>query len=92
MISKVTEDTITSILRDELERLGVEAELIPVIDTPAGIRKPDLLCRNAGAYPVEAKFTERDLIMATAKVQNDYLKHHNFISWRTALWLNLYMQ
>mgnify|MGYP001088128003 CR=1 FL=1 len=79
MISKATEDTITSLFRDELERLGVEAELIPSITTPVGIRKPDLLCRNGGTYPVEAKFTERDLLMAIAKVQNDYLKYHRVL-------------
>ena len=79
MISKPTEDTITAILRDELEELGVKAELIPSIATPAGPRKPDLLCRNAGTYPVEAKFSERDFIIAIAKVQNDYLKHHKVL-------------
>lgn len=79
MISGATEDTITSILRDELEALGVNTKLIPSIDTPAGPRKPDLLCSNGGIYPIEAKFKEKDLITAIAKVQNDYLKHHKVI-------------
>lgn len=79
MISKATEDTVTSLLREELEELGLTAELVPVIDTPVGIRKPDLLCRNAGVYPVEAKFSERNLIVAIAKVQNDYLNHHKVL-------------
>jgi hypothetical protein len=79
MISRATEDTVTSLLKDELQKLGVTAEFTPVIDTPVGVRKPDLLCRNAGVYPIEAKFSERDLIMAIAKVQNDYLKHHKVL-------------
>jgi len=79
MISKATEDTITSLLGEKLEKLGVITQLTPTIDTPVGVRKPDLLCRNAGVYPIEAKFTERDLIMAIAKIQNDYLKHHKVL-------------
>ncbi|MEM2979763.1 MAG: N-6 DNA methylase [Thermoproteota archaeon] len=79
MIPKATENTISSLLRDELQRLGVRVELFPRITTPAGSREPDLLCVNAGTYPVEAKFTERDLVQAIAKVQNDYLKHHRVL-------------
>jgi hypothetical protein len=76
MAWKRTEDGISSILKEELQKLGVVADLTPSWTTPIGLRKPDLLCRNAGVYPVEAKFTERDLITAIAKVQNDYLKYH----------------
>lgn len=79
MIPKATEDTITSLLKEELEKLGVKTELFPVIGTPAGIRKPDSLCANGGMYPIEAKFCEKDLIAAIAKVQNDYLKHHKVL-------------
>ncbi|GAI07892.1 unnamed protein product, partial [marine sediment metagenome] len=79
MIYAATEDTITSILRDELEYLGIDTQLIPSIITPVGLRKPDLLCCNGGVYPIEAKFKEKDLIKAIAKVQNDYLKHHKVI-------------
>jgi hypothetical protein len=79
MIPKATENTISSLLRDELQRLGVKVELLPRITTPVGSREPDLLCLNAGSYPVEAKFSERDLINAVAKVQNDYLKHYRIL-------------
>jgi len=79
MISKPTEDTITAILKEELEKIGVNVELLPVINTPSGIRKPDLLCRDGGIYPIEAKFKERDLIFAISKIQNDYLKHHKVL-------------
>ncbi|MEM2099958.1 MAG: N-6 DNA methylase [Thermoproteota archaeon] len=79
MIPRATEDTVSSLLRDELQRLGVKVELFPQITTPAGLRKPDLFCINAGSYPVEAKFTERDLVQAVAKVQNDYLKHYRVL-------------
>ncbi len=79
MIPRATENTVSSLLRDELQRLGVMVELFPRITTPAGSREPDLLCVNAGTYPVEAKFTERDLVQAIAKVQNDYLKHYRVL-------------
>jgi len=79
MAWKRTEDGISSLLKEELQNLGVIADLTPSWTTPIGLRKPDLLCRNAGVYPVEAKFTERDLIVAIAKVQNDYLKYHKVL-------------
>ncbi|MGC8832239.1 MAG: Eco57I restriction-modification methylase domain-containing protein [Thermoproteota archaeon] len=79
MIPRATENTVSSLLRDGLQELGVRVELFPRITTPAGSREPDLLCVNAGTYPVEAKFTERDLVQAIAKVQNDYLKHHRVL-------------
>ena len=53
------EDTISSILKEELEKLGVVADLIPSWTTPVGVRRPDLLCRNAGVYPIEAKLSEK---------------------------------
>ncbi|GEM_PF-3826785 len=79
MIPRATENTVSSLLRDGLQSFGVRVELFPRINTPAGSRKPDLFCVNAGHYPVEAKFTERDLVQAVAKVQNDYLKHHRVL-------------
>jgi hypothetical protein len=80
MIPKATEDTITSLLQAELCNLGVRAELLPAVTTPVGVRKPDILCANGGIYPLEAKFTERDLLSAIAKVQNDYLKHSRLLN------------
>jgi len=74
LIPKPTEDTITNLLVKELEKCGVKTETFPTISTPSGIRKPDIWCVNAGAYPIEAKFREKDLINAIAKVQNDYIK------------------
>jgi type I restriction-modification system DNA methylase subunit len=79
MIPKATEDTITMLLKEELEKLGVKAEPFSSIVTPAGTRKPDLVCANGGMYLIEAKFSERDLIVAIAKVQNDYLKHYKVL-------------
>jgi uncharacterized protein YeeX (DUF496 family) len=79
MIPKPTEDTITNLLVKELERYGVKAETFPTLSTPSGIRKPDVWCVNAGAYPVEAKFRERDLINAIAKVQNDYIRWYDVL-------------
>jgi len=73
MIPKPTEDTVTNLLAKELEKNGVKTETFPTISTPSGIRKPDIWCVNAGAYPIEAKFREGDLINAIAKVQNEYL-------------------
>ena len=79
MIPKPTEDTVTNLLAEELENCGVRVEVFPVISTPGGVRKPDIWCVNAGAYPVEAKFRERDLTNAIAKVQNDYLKWYDVL-------------
>jgi type I restriction-modification system DNA methylase subunit len=79
MAWKRVEDGISALLKEELQKLGVVADLTPSLTTPAGLRKPDLLCRNGGVYPVEAKFIERDLIVAIAKVQNDYLKYHKIL-------------
>ena len=73
LIPKATEDSITTLLKDALVHRNIKAELFPVVNTPVGIRKPDILCTNGGVYPLEAKFTERDLITAIAKVQYDYL-------------------
>ena len=79
MIPKLTEDTITNLLANELENHGVKVQVFPIISTPDGIRKPDIWCVNSGAYPVEAKFRERDLMNAIAKIQNDYLKWYDLI-------------
>ena len=79
MIPKPTEDTITNLLAKELERCGVKAETFPTIHTPSGVRKPDIWCKNAGAYPVEAKFSERDLFNAVAKIQNDYIRWYDVL-------------
>ena len=79
MIPKPTEDTITGLLAKELEKHKVKVEIFPTISTPSGVRKPDLWCINAGAYPIEAKFRERDLVNAIAKIQNDYLKWYDVL-------------
>jgi tRNA1(Val) A37 N6-methylase TrmN6 len=74
MIPKPTEDTVTNLLVKELEKYGVKAESFPSISTPSGVRKPDIWCSNGGAYTVEAKFKESDLIDAVAKIQNEYIR------------------
>lgn len=79
MIPKPTEDTVTNLLTNELEKYRVKTETFPTISTPGGIRKPDVWCVNSGAYPIEAKFKEGDLISAIAKVQNDYLKWYEVL-------------
>ena len=79
MIPKATEDTVTGILAGMLEEKGVQVEIYPVISTPRGVRKPDIVCRNSGVYFVEAKFRESDLINAISKVQNDYLNFYDVL-------------
>lgn len=74
MIPKPTEDTITNLLAKELERHGVKTQTFPSIQTPNGVRKPDIWCANGGVYPIESKFAERDLFNAVSKIQNDYLR------------------
>ncbi|MFH7835871.1 MAG: N-6 DNA methylase [Candidatus Aenigmatarchaeota archaeon] len=80
MIPKATENTITSLLKEELEKFGVKAEAFISISTPIGRREADLLCKNAGIYILEAKFTEDTLLNAIAKIQNDYLKFYEFLN------------
>jgi hypothetical protein len=79
VVPKATEDTITSLLGEELRKRGVKAEPFRRLSTPVGDRIPDLLCENAGNYLIEAKFSESDLIQAIAKIQNDYIKHHKVL-------------
>jgi len=79
MIPKPTEDTVTNLLVKELEKYGVKAEAFPSISTPSGVRKPDIWCSNGGAYTVEAKFKESDLINAVAKIQNDYIRWYDVL-------------
>jgi type I restriction-modification system DNA methylase subunit len=80
MIPKVTEDTISVMLRDELEKRNVSAQVFIEIRTPAGYRKPDVYCQNGGIYVIEAKFKERDLWKAVAKIQNDYIRYSRFLN------------
>lgn len=79
MIPRSTENTITSILAVELQGLGVDAAPFSIVDTPEGRREVDILCHHEGYYALEAKFTEKDLIKAITKIQNDYLKHHHVL-------------
>lgn len=79
MIPKATENTVTGILREELESRNVKTIQFPTLQTPVGRREPDLLCENGGRYLVEAKFSEQQLVDAIAKVQNDYLKHYKLL-------------
>jgi len=80
MIPKITEDTISVMLRDELEKRNVSAHVFTEIKTPAGYRKPDIYCQNGGIYVIEAKFKERDLWKAVAKIQNDYIRYSRFLN------------
>ncbi|MBC7333771.1 MAG: N-6 DNA methylase [Actinobacteria bacterium] len=80
VIHRATENTITSCLKEELEKRGIKAEPFASITTPVGRREVDLLCSNGGYYVIEAKFTERELIRAIAKIQNDYLKFHKLLN------------
>lgn len=75
-IPKPTENTVTTFLRDELQKEGVHATAFETLLTPEGRREVDLVCRNGGLYACEAKFTERDLLQAVSKIQNDYFKYH----------------
>ncbi|MGD2248682.1 MAG: N-6 DNA methylase [Candidatus Methanofastidiosia archaeon] len=75
-ISKATENSVTSFLKEELKSHGVKALPFASLDTPAGRREVDLLCENSGIYTIEAKFMEKDFVEAISKIQNDYFKYH----------------
>jgi hypothetical protein len=66
-------------LSKELEKHGVKTQTFPSIQTPSGVRKPDIWCTNGGVYPIESKFTERDLFNAVSKIQNDYLRWYDVL-------------
>ena len=66
-------------LARELEKYGVKTQTFPSIQTPNGVRKPDIWCTNGGVYPIESKFTERDLFNAVSKIQNDYLRWYDVL-------------
>jgi hypothetical protein len=75
VLPKVNEDTITSILNEELKHATIKSMTFPSLSTPVGTRKPDIYCQDGGNYVIEAKFTEKELTSAIGKIQNDYLKH-----------------
>jgi len=66
-------------LAKELEKHGVKTQTFPSIQTPSGVRKPDIWCANGGVYPIESKFTEKDLFNAVSKIQNDYLRWYDVL-------------
>ena len=76
-IPKVTEDTVTHFIAEELKKRGIKVEVSPSIKTPRGTRKPDIWCLNGGVYVIEAKARERDLIDAVSKIYEDYIKFHD---------------
>lgn len=82
LIPKPTEDTITTLLKEELEKRGCVAEPFKPVNTPKGLRKPDLVCRSGGCYCAEAKFREEDFVKAIAKVYDEYIKHHRVLGLR----------
>jgi hypothetical protein len=68
-MSSPTEDTITTILANELEKRGIKVQTFPKIELPGiGLRKPDIWCHNGGDYAVEAKFHKDKLYEAISKV------------------------
>jgi len=79
LIPKPTEDTITSIISEELQARGIKVQPFAEIQTPSGLRKPDLICKNGGIYVLEAKFSETGLLEAIAKIENDYIKHYEVL-------------
>ncbi len=74
-MAKPSEDTLTTIFKEILVKNGIDAEAFMVWDTPVGMRKPDILCRNDKFYPLEAKIKEEDIIKDIIKIQNDYFKY-----------------
>lgn len=76
-MAKPSEDTLTTIFKEILSENDINVEAFPIWNTPVGIRKPDLLCRNEKYYPLEAKIKEEDLIKDIVKIQNDYFKFAN---------------
>ncbi|MEM3714716.1 MAG: N-6 DNA methylase [Nitrososphaeria archaeon] len=72
---KITENAISTLLAERLK--GKIPIVIPFsrIDTPNGSREVDIFCKDGGTYLIEAKYSEKDLLQAIAKIQNDYIKY-----------------
>ena len=69
-----SENTITRILANELEKRGVKVRPFATVRIPGvGRREVDIWCENAGAYVIEAKFLEREWPDAISKIWHDYL-------------------
>lgn len=79
MIPKATENTISALLSEELRKRKVEAQPFSSVETPKGRREVDVLCTNGGTYPIEAKFSKREILDALGKVSDDYLKHRKLL-------------
>jgi len=82
-VPKPTENTVTTFLKEELEKLGVTAVPFVSIDIPGKRgkerREVDIYCENSGVYLCEAKFKESEILEAIEKCYNDYLKHHKVL-------------
>lgn len=76
MVVTPTEDTITVIIKEELNKRKVRAEALVKLSTPVGLRKPDIYCSNGGNYVVEAKVKEEDFFRVIGKIYDDYLKYY----------------
>lgn len=76
---KFTEDSVTVMLREVLLNQDINVIPFPTLNTPSGIRKPDLYCQNGGNYVIEAKIKEVDLPGALSKIYDSYLKHSDLL-------------
>ena len=80
MIPTATEDTITILIQEELNKRNVNATALVKLKTPEGLRKPDLYCSNGGNYIIEAKLKEEDYIKVIGKIYDDYLKYYDILN------------
>lgn len=74
-----TEDTITVIIREELIKHDIKSEAFIKLQTPEGLRKPDLYCTNGGNYVIEAKLKEPDFFKVIGKIYDSYLKYYDLL-------------
>ncbi|MFX0172010.1 MAG: Eco57I restriction-modification methylase domain-containing protein [Candidatus Hodarchaeota archaeon] len=79
---KFTEDTVTVMLKEELSNQDINVIPFATLNTPSGIRKPDLYCQNGGKYVIEAKIKEEDLPGALSKIYDSYLKYSDLLGLR----------
>lgn len=79
---KFTEDSVTAMLSEELSNQNINVIAFPTLNTPSGIRKPDLYCQNGGNYVIEAKIKEGDLPGALFKIYDSYLKYSDLLNLR----------
>lgn len=73
-IPVLTKNVIITVLKDQLEKNGVETTAFEIITTPGGKKDIYIGCKH-DIYVYDIKFTEKNLLKAMNKIYNDYFRY-----------------